>query len=148
MTDPERIQGNLTPEQQEAIEQLVMAMQRLPHFWVLNAEGEPQPATDPFTDPFALMAMIQDPRRQVERTTICAGVVVSTVFLFTDHAFGMSDRPVLWETMVFDERPRFEMEGDGLQHPANFNGHSARYSSLEDAIAGHKRIVAMVRDVL
>ena len=149
MTDPtDPIQGNLTPEQHEAMRELVVTMQdlmlRLPHFWVLNAEGEPEPATDPF----AFMDVIHDPRRHVERTTIGDGVVVSTVFLHIDHSFGLSDRPVLWETMVFDERPRVERVAGGIRRQPNFDGHTCRYSSRDDAIAGHKRIVAMVREVV
>lgn len=149
MTEPpdSLIQGNLTPEQHEAMQQLVFimqdVMQRLSGFWVLNAEGEPEPATDPF----AFMDMVQDPRRQIERTIICDGVLVSTVFLNIDHSFESGTRPVLWETMVFDERPR-ERNAAGIKLVPNFDGHSCRYSSRDDAVAGHKRIVAMVREAI
>ena len=50
-------------------------------------------------------------------------VKVSTVFLGLNHAFGEGP-PVLWETLVFGG-PR---DGDG-----------DRYTSREDAEAGHRR---------
>jgi hypothetical protein len=59
------------------------------------------------------------PNREVGRDTTAGGAQVSTVFLGLDHGFG---RPVLWETMIF---------GGPL------DGFQARYTSLEDALAGH-----------
>lgn len=53
------------------------------------------------------------------------GIRVSTAFLGLDHQFG-SGPPLLWETMVFG------LEDD---EPCE------RYSSYEDAVAGHQRYV-------
>ena len=56
------------------------------------------------------------------------GVMVSTVFLGMDHSFG-GPVPVLWETMVF-----------GGEH----DGDQERYTSRQDAIAGHEAMCARV----
>src|SRR5258708_5583313 len=60
--------------------------------------------------------------------TIHGDVRVSTVFLGLDHNWGEGP-PVLWETMVFGG------EHDQMQE---------RYSSYEDAAAGHAAICALV----
>ena len=58
------------------------------------------------------------------------GVRISTVFLGLNHAF-RDDVPPLWfETMVF-----------GGEHDEFMQ----RYTTLEDAMHGHERVVAMVR---
>lgn len=54
---------------------------------------------------------------------------VSTVFLGVDHRFA-EDKPVLWETMVFE---------------AGEDDQCERYTSELDAIAGHHRIVEQVK---
>jgi len=51
---------------------------------------------------------------------------VSTVFLAVDHNFYGSDQPVLWETLVFG---------------GELDGEMDRYSSEEEAIAGHRAMV-------
>ena len=56
-------------------------------------------------------------------------VLVSTVFLGLDHRFG-SGPPVLWETMIF-----------GGEH----NDFQERYTSVEDALEGHKHAVELVK---
>jgi hypothetical protein len=55
------------------------------------------------------------------------GITVSTVFLGIDHNFFEPGKPILWETMVFKD-------GDGFKE-----FYSDRYSSKEDATAGHKK---------
>jgi hypothetical protein len=49
-------------------------------------------------------------------------VEVSTVFLGLDHGYGMTERPILWETMIF-----------GGAHDENCE----RYSTWEEAKRGH-----------
>ena len=53
---------------------------------------------------------------------------VSTVFLGLDRSFG-GEEPVLWETMIF-----------GGEH----DGYQRRYTSREEALAGHDEAVEMV----
>lgn len=57
------------------------------------------------------------------------GVNVSTVFLGLDHAFG-GGTPVLFETMIF-----------GGEH----DQYQERYHTLEEAMLGHERAVALVK---
>lgn len=57
------------------------------------------------------------------------GLVVSTVFLHMDHGFGEGP-PLLFETMIFD---------------GSDDRYEERYSTWEEAEAGHARAVAMVR---
>jgi hypothetical protein len=74
--------------------------------------------------------------RHVAVTEIAAGVVVSTVFLGLDHrhsVFGEGP-PILFETMVFND-----YGDDGTQE---------RYSTWDEAEAGHARIVAEQRQRL
>lgn len=60
---------------------------------------------------------------------------MSTVDLGIDYSF-FSDKPIYWETMIFDHT-NGENFGDLYQE---------RYSSLEDAIANHERILALVNE--
>lgn len=53
---------------------------------------------------------------------------VSTVFLGLDHRFGGDGPPILWETMIF-----------GGKH----DDYQERYSSYEDAVAGHAKAVEL-----
>lgn len=59
-------------------------------------------------------------------------VRVSTVFLSMDHARIGETTPVLWETMIF-----------GGEH----DGYQERYTSHEDALAGHQRALDLVKNV-
>lgn len=63
---------------------------------------------------------------RVLNKTKVEGVEVSTVFLGLDHGFDNEDLPVLWETMIF-----------GGPHDQE----EWRYTSREEAMAGHERIV-------
>lgn len=60
---------------------------------------------------------------------------MSTVDLGIDHSF-FSDKPIYWETMIFDHT-NGEDFGDL---------YCERYSSLEDAIANHERILTLVNE--
>ena len=58
---------------------------------------------------------------------------VSTVFLGFDHAWIGQPGPVLWETMIF-----------GGEH----DQYQERYTSHEDALAGHERAVELAKSSL
>lgn len=58
-------------------------------------------------------------------------VTVSTVFLVLDHNIGLGGPPLIWETMVLT---------DGF----TLNEAQIRYSTREQAIAGHKDMLALV----
>ena len=58
--------------------------------------------------------------------------LVSTVFLGLDHSY-REGSPILWETMVFSTDPGVESQ------------YQERYASKEEALAGHMRILEMVK---
>jgi len=64
----------------------------------------------------------------VEQTTLGQNIRVSTVFLGVDYQFG-NGPPLLFETMVF-----------GGEH----NEDQWRYSTWDEAVAGHDAVVAMI----
>jgi len=67
--------------------------------------------------------------RSIASDTLPDGTLVSTIFLGFDHSWD-APPPVLWETMVFGG------EHDQFQD---------RYSSLEDAKAGHAAALALAK---
>ena len=66
-------------------------------------------------------------------------VIVSTVWLGLDHGFGCEERPVVFETMVFDS----EVNNDGL-HPS-MSEFTRRYTTVEDALQGHVEVLEEVQ---
>lgn len=58
------------------------------------------------------------------------GVEISTVFLGLDHGFGLSPRPILFETMIFG---------------GPFDEEQRRYTSWADAEVGHREMLARVQ---
>ena len=75
-------------------------------------------------------AWLEGANRKVARTEVTKNVSVSTVFLGLDHQFGEGP-PLIFETMVF---------GGPLDQ------HMERYSTWEDAEAGHTRWVDKAKD--
>lgn len=69
-------------------------------------------------------------RRGVARTDVFTGVHVSTVFLGFDHGFSDDGPPVLFETLVFGGALADEM---------------VRYTTYDEALAGHHEMVARTR---
>jgi hypothetical protein len=99
--------------------------------YVLDLRGNPKPEPD-------LLKWGQwfdTADRQVADDTLLPPAVpsevrVSTIFLGIDHAWG-GGPPVLWETMIFGDK-------------SFFNDRQMRYTSREDALAGHKEMVEMI----
>jgi hypothetical protein len=60
------------------------------------------------------------------------GYLVSTVFLGLDHNFTSGGKPQLFDTMVFPEGDMSEL-------------YCARYATWDEAEAGHKLAIQMVR---
>lgn len=77
----------------------------------------------------------KNPGRITKQSTV-KGVFISTVFLGLDHGWGMSRKPVLWETMMFNSNKK------GLKD------YQVRYSSLKDAKAGHEYAVKFAEYIL
>ena len=91
-------------------------------YYILNVNGDPEPCD--------LMTWLQTARQnRVLASDHIGDVHVSTVFLGLDHSFGGAF-PILWETMIF-----------GGPH----DQYQDRYSSKEDALAGHAKALAMVQ---
>lgn len=68
---------------------------------------------------------------------------ISTIFLGLDHRFGFGNGPpILFETMVFDKEGH---DSPLVDFPVHTSHDCMRYSSLDDAEAGH---AAMVRRYL
>jgi hypothetical protein len=89
--------------------------------YVLDSDGNP--VREPSLLKWALWFEHAD--RQVALDVFAQGHRVSTVFLGLNHSFG-SGPPVLWETMVFNDYGDIACE---------------RYTSREDALAGHQRAI-------
>jgi hypothetical protein len=96
--------------------------------YILSSEGKPIFEPDPIK--FAIWYDDKNNRR-VAKTIVSNGVEVSTVFLAIDHSWNTGP-PVLWETLVFG---------------GQFDGHMDRYTSHEEALEGHEKIVKMVTPI-
>ncbi len=72
---------------------------------------------------------------------------VSTVFLGTDHGFGRSRAPVLWETMIFGPPVLRESLGRMRMMALDTEEEDSglRYTSRWAALADHERIVTKLR---
>ena len=92
-------------------------------WYILDEAGEPIPASMS-----EVASFLDHDMRRVALDKV-DGATVSTVFLGLDHGFG-SERPVLFETLVFDG----PLDGDG-----------ERYCTRAEALAGHAEWVARVR---
>lgn len=95
--------------------------------YVLNDQGEPVLETDPLRwgERFARSRK----QRIVKQETI-GGLFVSTVFLGLDHQHGKGP-PILWETMVFDNKTTTDMD--------------RCYGNRQNALAMHQRMVEKAR---
>jgi len=108
--------------------------------YILDANGEPVPEPNLFSWGRWLEDSRNDNRRVVAQTDIDS-FLVSTVFLALDHNLaaragipGADPRPVLWETMVFNDYGAVDSRG-----------FTQRYRSRADAVAGHARVIEEVK---
>lgn len=96
-----------------------------PRYYDLAGDGKTPVAVSDFREVSYMWDSEPDPRRVAYDTR--DGICVSTVFLVMDHQFDEDGPPLLWETMVWGLDDDQECE---------------RYSSYEEAVAGHKRLVS------
>jgi len=96
---------------------------RRPLYYVLDGHT---PVPEPDMETFAIWHGTED--RRVALTVLGPGVEVSTVFLGIDHQFG-DGPPLLFETMLFSDYEEKEW----------------RYSTWDEAAAGHERVVAELK---
>lgn len=94
-----------------------------PRYWILDGHT-PVPVDDVKT---WARWFEHDGLRRVGHTEFEGGRV-STVFLGLDHSFGVGEGPILFETMIF-----------GGPH----SDYQERYETWDEAVAGHKRAVAL-----
>ena len=73
-----------------------------------------------------------NPEKKVVKQENIGDIFVSTVFLGLDHAWN-SDVPVLWETMIFG---------------GEYDQYQDRYTSVEDALKGHKKALELLNQSL
>lgn len=114
--------------------------------WILDKDGN-----EVETDLMTWAAWFEKSgNRRIDRTEV-GDYHVSTVFLGLDHNFGDEGRPLLYETMVFEnaeseiERPSVgDFPASKMQINKSLDEYSERYSTRAEAEAGHKRIVAAV----
>lgn len=106
------------------------ALRSRPFYWDINARGEVAPC-DLWR--WAFMFEFQHKWRVLRQTELLPGrVMVSTVFLGTDSSWG-AGRPIVFESMIF---------GGPLDQEQD------RYSTREEALAGHEELVARSRAAL
>ena len=92
-----------------------------PIFYILKGK-KPVPVHD-MSDMSAFAEMDRSEKWRVD-SSIFHGYWISTVFLGVDHGFGLTDKPVLFETMLFDK------EGGPLD--------MRRCCTWEEAVEQHK----------
>jgi len=73
------------------------------------------------------IALFDDTQARRLGFAVIGEVTISTVWLGLDHSFGHGEEPVLWETLVRKGEDEEEMY---------------RYSSRDEALARHDRLVA------
>ena len=71
----------------------------------------------------------ENPTKRIVKQDTIGDIRISTVFLGLDHSYN-SDKPILWETMIFG----------GKQ-----DQYQERYSSYEDALIGHQKALDLVK---
>jgi len=79
---------------------------------------------------------------------------VSTVWLGLDHNYSGGD-PIIFETMVFEDKlvhakvpaiPKYGLEGLEYKFHPSMDNFTRRYHTLAEAEAGHKEVVAEVKE--
>lgn len=98
-------------------------MQTSEYKYILNGKN---PVPEPDLIKWATWFEAAD--RIVKKTQLPGNILVSTVFLGTNHAY-FGGEPVLFETMIF-----------GGEH----DEYQERYSTWEEAESGHKRAIELV----
>lgn len=111
--------------------------------WILNGT-----IPEPCLDLMRWAHWLETADRRVASTELEYDIWVSTVFLGLDHSWG-DGPPILFETMVFGPPEQTEIFGrTRTLRPESHLGDMARYSTWEEAMIGHGRIVGRVRVAL
>jgi hypothetical protein len=102
--------------------------------YILDAEHRPRPAS---LEEWARWFGAADRHVASTETEL---FWISTVFLGNDHQFGKGP-PILFETMVFDRHSHLAPDRRGKMRPVRGDLDCWRYSSWDDAEAGHHAVV-------
>ena len=81
--------------------------------------------------------LYENKKRVLKQERVLGGkVFLSTVLLGIDHGFGLSKKPIIFETMAFCEYS-FGRNDFGFSHHEVFQ---TRYTTKEDAMLGHRLV--------
>lgn len=87
----------------------------------------------------AYCARLADEGYQVIEQTVLGPYFVSTVWLGLDHGWGRTEKPVIFETMVFLDDEVKDTETVGVRDMT-----CVRYSTEEEARQGHEEMVVLI----
>lgn len=104
------------------------------HYYMLDEDNHPVPVT---TDDYITWERAKKNQRNVKQEKI-NGYYISTVFLGINHSFKEQSAPVLFETMVFEER-------EGKERQSLQDEYQERYSTWDEALEGHQRAIEWTR---
>jgi hypothetical protein len=122
----DKIREKHTPEEYRGI----------PIYYKLDENKKPVPCN---SYEFAMQCEQFEKFKRVAKTQ-CGPYVVSTVFLCIDHGFGQSEKPVLFETMIWSDK-KADKEGEFFEH-------QWRYHTWQEAVEGHEAIVKLIEEGL
>jgi|SRR5882724_2432606 len=99
-------------------------------YYILDDNGDPVKCHNIYT----WAQWLNSNKKQVSYENV-GGIDVSTVFLGLDHIFvpEYKDRPILWETMVFDNKNGLDWQ--------------QRFTSKQEALAFHEKVVTALKDI-
>lgn len=113
-------------------------------YWILK---DKKPVKVDTVEEWGVMFENTDGRRVAQDTV--GDFWISTVFLGMDHNFSSDGPPLLFETMVFDQsckRPlRLRKDSGEEIESIGEDVYQNRYATWEEAEAGHKEAVEMVK---
>jgi hypothetical protein len=89
-------------------------------YYVLDKNNNPKPVS------VQRWSFTFEHNRRTVAQEVVGGIYISTIFLGIDYSFGMGGPPLVFETMAFDADEELMCR---------------RYSTWDEAVAGHQEIV-------
>lgn len=87
-----------------------------------------------------------DKEKRIVGKTQVSAFNVSTVFLVIDHSFGLSEDPILFETLISIEDGKIDCKCIN-QVSTVIEGEKRRYRTWDEARAGHDGIVEIISSI-
>lgn len=112
-------------------------------YYILNEKGEVVVETDLLK----WAEWFENTKNRVVIQNIVGEYEVSTIFLGLDHDFEDKGVPVLWETLVFENKlteVKFGNRTKKVRLTLNVGDTFRRYTSKVEALKGHKEVMAYV----